>query len=190
MRYRKGIKNQILLYQSPVSFLRWGFDVKNSTNHVPARGATLLHDPQEQQLVIPIHAPARGATWPARPADKPPSLISIHAPARGATPYRQRTDRQRRYFNPRTREGCDRRRLSASWQTDLISIHAPARGATLYPWRWLQYPLISIHAPARGATQLYLSRMPGASCSDWTLARGGRGGGCGWAGGGVRLNFT
>ena len=56
-----------------------------------------------------------------------------------------------RYFNPRTREGCD-------WVTGEyrsyreISSHAPARGATGKELSPFPVIIISIHAPARGAT--------------------------------------
>ena len=58
---------------------------------------------------ISIHAPARGATLSAAVSywiDK----ISIHAPARGATKRRYLLVPRDDNFNPRTREGCDRRR--------------------------------------------------------------------------------
>ena len=102
-------------------------------------------------------------------------LISIHAPARGATgntDIRHPTDQN---FNPRSREGSDFLRVPANMTGKQISIHAPARGATLTLWLALRavvkfqstlprgerhyeeiFPLcvkrISIHAPARGAT--------------------------------------
>ena len=56
------------------------------------------------------------------------------------------------YFNPRTREGCDKLVIRDISKWLKISIHAPARGATpddIDPGCFLQ---ISIHAPARGAT--------------------------------------
>ena len=78
------------------------------------------------------------------------------------------------YFNPRTREGCDRHvvyvglaipafqsthprgvRLDG-YDVDVtyksISIHAPARGATRLEAVEEDEEKISIHAPARGAT--------------------------------------
>ena len=80
------------------------------------------------EMVISIHAPARGATSGTGPA-RPPCLISIHAPARGATPWKWsklwwllfqstpprggRHDGKGPYsaaglnFNPRPREGGD-----------------------------------------------------------------------------------
>ncbi len=86
------------------------------------------------------------------------------------------------YFNPRTREGCDKRRTRLYHRRGCISIHAPARGATLSPAdvqvgedgfqsthprgvrpfikSCKQTKLaISIHAPARGATQ--------KGCREW-----------------------
>ena len=56
--------------------------------------------------IISIHAPARGATTPEE-LGQMYKLISIHAPARGATIGDFTSDRQRLYFNPRSREGSD-----------------------------------------------------------------------------------
>ena len=56
---------------------------------------------------ISIHAPARGATKETRDYCEM-ILISIHAPARGATGERKSKKRGAKYFNPRTRTGCDR----------------------------------------------------------------------------------
>ena len=56
-------------------------------------------------------------------------IISIHAPAKGATRpnHLHRTDHV--YFNPRSREGSDsiKERVAKDM---IISIHAPAKGAT------------------------------------------------------------
>ena len=57
---------------------------------------------------ISIHAPARGATKTGTQGLKG-SMISIHAPARGATADRRLTYTRHKYFNPRPREGGDRR---------------------------------------------------------------------------------
>ena len=56
------------------------------------------------------------------------------------------------YFNPRTREGCDKREDFIYNNTVNISIHAPARGATIGGLAKVLKGGISIHAPARGAT--------------------------------------
>ncbi len=56
--------------------------------------------------------------------------ISIHAPARGATIILRPPYRRCRYFNPRTRTGCDLVLAENTTTGNLISIHAPARGAT------------------------------------------------------------
>ena len=126
---------------------------------------------QQQQKIISIHAPARGATKNEGAAFLN-AYISIHAPARGATrkaaiqtysgifqstlprgerPYHPIATQATIDFNPRSREGSDLLVPSAvNWS--IISIHAPARGATtigLYSAIGFE---ISIHAPARGAT--------------------------------------
>ena len=54
-------------------------------------------------------------------------------------------------FNPRSREGSDRRSWSKA-AGSCISIHAPAKGAT-FLMQLAEFPVpISIHAPAKGAT--------------------------------------
>ena len=79
--------------------------------------------------------------------------ISIHAPARGATRRIQFQGGPKMYFNPRTREGCDKSVSAIQSPSGFISIHAPARGATtIFSVAFLSMH-ISIHAPARGATQ-------------------------------------
>ena len=55
---------------------------------------------------ISIHAPARGATVTAGQKQRGQD-ISIHAPARGATSSSTAGQGNRRYFNPRSREGSD-----------------------------------------------------------------------------------
>ena len=64
-------------------------------------------------------------------------VISIHAPARGATLSFQATGVNPVYFNPRSREGSDRK-SRRSRPITAISIHAPARGATR------SYPIPSV----------------------------------------------
>ena len=124
------------------------------------------------------------------------NLISIHAPARGATSmaamgttlgngFQSTLPRGERLvkpcclkypfnFNPRSREGSDKRHsrnmfetidfnprsregsdaiLSRDPRNAEISIHAPARGATMQAQKRAILQRISIHAPARGATR-------------------------------------
>jgi len=126
------------------------------------------HDPEQ----ISTHAPAKGAT---RTTDRSRHVghISTHAPAKGATPAGRNVTGTASYFNPRTREGCDRGG-GARPPPRPISTHAPAKGATLtnvsapnrakfqptHPRRVrLDYGYIptngfkiSTHAPAKGAT--------------------------------------
>ena len=154
--------------------------------HAPARGATFNPLDGNGCKNISIHAPARGATlsWAYGNAD---DFISIHAPARGATVAQAPNQCYHSYFNPRSREGSDKRRRSSQasrirFQSTLprgerqekaqlctdattISIHAPARGATdRAPVRPAAFG-ISIHAPARGATGCSNQR-PGI----WTIS--------------------
>ena len=80
--------------------------------------------------LISIHAPAKGATRGV--VDHSISLfISIHAPAKGATRTIRSQSLLTQYFNPRPREGSDKRKI-INLLSLFISIHAPAKGAT-YP---------------------------------------------------------
>ena len=74
--------------------------------HAPARGATSMDTKMGLKLTISIHAPARGAT-PLQCLCLFVLRISIHAPARGATGTTMNCWRDRKYFNPRSREGSD-----------------------------------------------------------------------------------
>ena len=96
-------------------------------------------------------------------------------------------------FNPRSREGSDRLRITSIWLYS-ISIHAPARGATISVHdptavcgfqstlprgerltfvSFLYFMVhISIHAPARGATIFCLPLIPSMPISIHAPARG------------------
>ena len=56
--------------------------------------------------------------------------ISIHAPVKGATANFFRPFHFQQDFNPRTREGCDIKKLQEEVNKLKISIHAPVKGAT------------------------------------------------------------
>ena len=62
--------------------------------------------------------------------DKHMTGISIHAPAKGATAPAKTSTSNRAYFNPRSREGSDDIDHIDLMDQDNISIHAPAKGAT------------------------------------------------------------
>ena len=100
--------------------------------HAPARGATLFRNVMQLETQISIHAPARGATvkelceivWGEFQSTLPRGerrvflchvtdnrSISIHAPARGATKQAAAPFRNCSYFNPRSREWSDGRRV-------------------------------------------------------------------------------
>ena len=161
--------------------------------HAPARGATDDRESIQRGTQISIHAPARGATknlWaygvheyisihaPARGATPVSTVlcrdlfISIHAPARGATSCRFLFRCSKWNFNPRSREGSDKNRVTSFFFGE-ISIHAPARGATPDGNQTLDRGRISIHAPARGATKLRLLPEGNARFQS-TLPRGER----------------
>ena len=63
------------------------------------------------------------------------------------------------YFNPRTREGCDRGTLFSIRIVLAISIHAPVKGATEYDTAAFTALFISIHAPVKGATRPYTGKL-------------------------------
>ena len=131
----------------------------------------MLFRRERRQSDISIHAPARGAT-PLSWGGVQEMSISIHAPARGATVRCRFPTTATAYFNPRPREGGDRRknhRLCAK----IISIHAPARGATTTLKGAPEGSYISIHAPARGATRA-MRREETHEIFQSTPPRGGR----------------
>ena len=78
-------------------------------------------------------------------------LVSIHAPARGATTSSAGPRRSSDSFNPRAREGRDEV-FGLRDRQAIVSIHAPARGATIDGLTSCDLISVSIHAPARGAT--------------------------------------
>ena len=78
---------------------------------------------------ISIHAPAKGATISV-PKSSYVHAISIHAPAKGATRAIDSPSMLNVNFNPRSREGSDRRCYNDTAEI-VISIHAPAKGATI-----------------------------------------------------------
>ena len=63
------------------------------------------------------------------------------------------TDTRHLDFNPRTREGCDPALVPTFISAGAISIHAPVKGATsLHKTHLGRVHQISIHAPVKGAT--------------------------------------
>ena len=79
-------------------------------------------------FVVSIHAPVKGATFPAAQFNNH-AAVSIHAPVKGATPYLDNMRIRTGGFNSRTRKGCDD--LDQLMQRiERVSIHAPVKGAT------------------------------------------------------------
>ena len=134
------------------------FAPSNEFQSTLPRGERLLHKLCIGLLsYISIHAPARGAT-PLLLCITLGYRISIHAPARGATRqggYRQGGDGN---FNPRSREGSDKKGQAENVcpfyfnprSREGSDKHLPLRHCKRY---------ISIHAPAKGATQHNSSRL-------------------------------
>ena len=87
-----------------------------------------LANSNEVDVLISIHAPARGATW-VSDMSKQFSPFQSTLP-RGERPTRSGLSSAWWNFNPRSREGSDPIIIPQSKQTS-ISIHAPARGATI-----------------------------------------------------------
>ena len=130
--------------------------------HAPARGATDFRLEVESGHVISIHAPARGATlsWAYGNAD---DFISIHAPARGATVAQAPNQCYHSYFNPRSREGSDKRRRSSQASRIRFQSTLPRGERQEKAQLCTDATTISIHAPARGATTEMRKKLP------WTI---------------------
>ena len=92
------------------------------------KGATFFWGEVSGVAGVSIHAPVKGATTLSVPDVRSP-VVSIHAPVKGATNKCDRLLGLLGRFNPRTREGCDKRRASGNRPND-VSIHAPVKGAT------------------------------------------------------------
>jgi len=110
----------------------------------------------------------RGAR-PHRPAAAKQIIVSIHAPARGATIVHLRNTRCES-FNPRARAGRDFTGKNGDIVEGFQSTRP--RGARRFLSCFLILKLVSIHAPARGATP---KRNIGACISSFNpRARAGR----------------
>ena len=83
---------------------------------------------------------------------KPFFDISIHAPARGATCFLLLFGNLTRYFNPRTRTGCDSLHLHQLFLLHQFQSTHPHGVRLVFDQFAFLTSFISIHAPARGAT--------------------------------------
>ena len=143
--------------------------------HAPAKGATSLEQSEitakeifqsthprrvRQYLLgnllytffISIHAPAKGATKDEVENIKNTLVISIHAPAKGATFNRFCFFHFHFYFNPRTREGCDKVVMTMRYLECIFQSTHPRRVRPDVLKLTDDEAEISIHAPAKGAT--------------------------------------
>ncbi len=100
--------------------------------HAPARGATQPMDFFPRCAEVSIHAPARGATR-GMARVLPRRLVSIHAPARGATRDQTLADITGTTFQSTRPRGARHVPGPRLRRAAVVSIHAPARGATRYP---------------------------------------------------------
>jgi len=117
------------------------------------RGARQLSTACSRPVVlVSIHAPARGATCSAEVNPVRAVRVSIHAPARGATPSQRMTTGQTACFNPRAREGRDRREVRQLPRHGGFNPRAREGRDRPDTRRRLDGVAVSIHAPARGAT--------------------------------------
>ena len=79
--------------------------------------------------------------------------VSIHAPVKGATRGPALMEIRLCRFNPRSREGSDRKANRVNIQLARVSIHAPVKGATTaFARDYHMDGRVSIHAPVKGAT--------------------------------------
>ena len=85
------------------------FVMTNISIRAPAKGATICAPVLKCRVAISIRAPAKGATACLR-RKKRKLKISIRAPAKGATWLVLFPLLPVPYFNPRSREGSDRKR--------------------------------------------------------------------------------
>ena len=98
--------------------------------------------------------------------------VSIHAPARGATQRRAGLRCQEGRFNPRAREGRDRREPDSA-RLEGVSIHAPARGATCAPCPRRSRTMFQSTRP-RGARPVFGRAGGSAGAFQSTRPRGAR----------------
>ena len=104
----------------------------------------------EQEILVSIHAPVKGATSGGRYGHLI-NTVSIHAPVKGATCPGTRCAVFHGGFNPRSREGSDI--VNGAIEAEIVvSIHAPVKGATDTLTPLVVLRPVSIHAPVKGAT--------------------------------------
>ena len=106
-----------------------GFCRLDHFNPRSREGSDQAYQSDFADLIISIHAPAKGAT-DCIGIDSLLNAISIHAPAKGATFSCRVLVARSPYFNPRSREGSDFAAIPTPNLDAIISIHAPAKGAT------------------------------------------------------------
>ena len=88
-------------------------------------------------------------------------LVSIHAPTRGAT-FPSHIFEWANMFQSTHPHGVRQGNLETKEVISNVSIHAPTRGATRQIWDKVRLFWVSIHAPTRGATSL--DGVAGAAC--------------------------
>ena len=98
--------------------------------HAPAKGATTAFDGARGKALISIHAPAKGATQ-AKAEKVEKAKISIHAPAKGATLKGAGFESDYYIFQSTHPRRVRQSIYLGTFDTLEISIHAPAKGATI-----------------------------------------------------------
>ena len=120
------------------------------------KGATRIVLDLVGNLAISIHAPVKGVTaW--LELRKRGTYISIHAPAKGATVISLRVSVKASYFNPRSREGSDRSRLTGYRPSTNFNPRS-REGSDGHRLAHQLRKVISIHAPVKGATMILCRR--------------------------------
>ena len=119
-------------------------------NPRPREGGDNKPKPPKYQVLVSIHAPAKGATQGIL-AISVSKKVSIHAPAKGATQSLGVISWQDAGFNPRPREGGDIS-ISRCFHNHRGFNPRPREGGDpcFKPHR--SSAQVSIHAPAKGAT--------------------------------------
>ena len=151
----------------PASMLRACFNPRSRTG---SDAPTLLREACE--MIVSIHAPARGATCTREVTPSGQVMVSIHAPARGATLLAHNAASRMDQFQSTLPHGERHIFLPCICNNLLVSIHAPARGATTSPLQAAFLGGVSIHAPARGATSSLRAAIWSDDVSIHAPARG------------------
>ena len=120
--------------------------------HAPVKGTTTGIGQLRRIVGVSIHAPVKGTTFHGSLSEHVLTLVSIHAPVKGTTFFFARIKRPVTRFNPRSREGNDKRRPSGPLDPSRFNPRS-REGNDFCPCRlFFGLPSVSIHAPVKGTT--------------------------------------